>query len=99
MKRGSVLGVISLSMMQSGEKNEWKKMAPAWAIKSKRQKSRLSARKLSEAAGLSASYVSKVEAGEIEPSMRAFASIANVLEMNKEEVFAVVKILGSMNDN
>lgn len=45
-----------------------------------------SARALSLQAGLSPSYVGKLEAGEIEPSVRAFARIALVLGMNQAEI-------------
>lgn len=45
----------------------------------------LSARALSDLAGLSPSYISKVEGG-LEPSLRAFAQIADVLELNIHEI-------------
>lgn len=46
-----------------------------------------SARALSLKAGLSPSYVGKLESGEIDPSVRAFARIALVLGMNQQEIF------------
>lgn len=49
-----------------------------------------SARALSLAAGLSPSYVGKLEAGDIEPSVRAFARIAQVLELNRQEIYFCV---------
>jgi len=52
----------------------------------------MSARSLSQAAGLSPSYVSKVEAGTMEPSFRAFCRIAGVLDMSDAEVLFVVKM-------
>lgn len=45
-----------------------------------------SARALSEKAHLSPSYISKVEANEIEPSLKAFAKIADALKLNQYEV-------------
>lgn len=59
----------------------------AEAIRHKRTKMGLSTRALSQAAGLSTSYVSKLENGEIEPSVKAFGKLAIVLEMNYQEVY------------
>jgi transcriptional regulator with XRE-family HTH domain len=50
----------------------------------------MSARALSLKAGLSPSYVGKLEAGEIEPSVRSFARLARVLGMSPQEVFFCV---------
>lgn len=58
----------------------------AEAIKLLRQNRGLSARQLSLKAGLSSSYVGKLEAREIEPSVRAFAQIAQVLGMSQREI-------------
>lgn len=60
------------------------------AIRVLRERRGLSARALSLAAGLSPAYVSKVEAGHIEPSVRAFGCIARVLNMNAMEITACV---------
>lgn len=62
----------------------------AETIKHLRGRNNLSARALSLQAGLSASYVGKLEAGEIEPSFNAFARLALVLEMTPHEVFFCV---------
>jgi transcriptional regulator with XRE-family HTH domain len=62
------------------------------AIKFLRTKRELSARGLSQAAGLSPSYVSKVEAGELEPSFKAFCRIAEVLKMTDAEVVFLVRL-------
>jgi transcriptional regulator with XRE-family HTH domain len=59
----------------------------AWAIQTLRQGKGLSARQLSLESGLSSSYVSKVESGEIEPSFKAFAKLAIALDMTPLEVF------------
>ena len=61
-------------------------------IKSARERRGLSARALSVQAGLSPSYVSKLEAGEIEPSVRAFARLAYQLQMNPLEVYFSVML-------
>jgi predicted transcriptional regulator len=50
----------------------------------------LSARGLSIAAGLSESYVGKVEAGEIEPSVRAFAKVMQHLKVKPAEVWVLL---------
>lgn len=52
----------------------------------------LSARQVSELAGLSPSYVSKVESGEVSPSLKAFAKIAQALELNNAEVAALCRL-------
>lgn len=62
------------------------------AINFKRRQKRLSARALSAAAGLSPSYVSKVESGEIEPSFKAFCHIAAVLELSDAEIVFLVRL-------
>lgn len=56
------------------------------AIKLLRSKRRVSARKLSEAIGFSPSYINKIEKGEIDPSVRAFAKIAYYLQMSPPEL-------------
>jgi transcriptional regulator with XRE-family HTH domain len=55
-----------------------------------RTRANVSARNLSLAAGLSESYVGKVEKGEIEPSLRAFARIAKQLGMSPREIYVLV---------
>lgn len=57
------------------------------AIRLLRQRQGYSARGLSNLAGLSPSYVSKVETGEIEPSFRAFARMACILRMTPREIY------------
>lgn len=56
-----------------------------------RRRQGLSQRALSDRAGLSASYVSKVEHGELEPSFRAFAQLAVALDLNAQEICVLVK--------
>ena len=62
------------------------------AINFMRREKQLSARALSAAAGLSPSYVSKVESGEMEPSFRAFCNIAAVLELSDAEIVFLVRL-------
>lgn len=57
-----------------------------------RKRHHVSGRALSLAAGLSPSYVGKVENGEIEPSLKAFAKIALALHMTTAEI---VYLIGS----
>lgn len=51
----------------------------------------LSRRALSQQAGLSASYVGKLESGVIEPSVRAFAVIALALGLTSQETLFCVR--------
>jgi transcriptional regulator with XRE-family HTH domain len=55
-----------------------------------RKKQNISARSLSALAGLSPSYVGKVEAGEIEPSLKAFGRIALALRLTPQEIWLCV---------
>lgn len=55
----------------------------------------MSARQLSESSGLSASYVSKLERGELDPSLKAFARIAKVLEMSTPEHMFIIGLAGA----
>jgi transcriptional regulator with XRE-family HTH domain len=66
------------------------KITLADAVRHLRLRKGLSTRALSQSAGLSPSYVSKLEAGEIEPSVRAFGKLAVVLGMNQHEIFFCV---------
>lgn len=66
-----------------------------WAIRHLRDREGISARALSLAAGLSPSYVGKIEKGEISPSFEAFARIALVLKMSLLEVAYCVLSAGS----
>lgn len=52
----------------------------------------LSQRRLSLNAGLSPSYVGKIEAGENDPSFRAVSKLAVELGLNAREVFLLVKL-------
>jgi transcriptional regulator with XRE-family HTH domain len=51
-----------------------------------------SQRQLSHAVGRSPAYLSKVEAGEIDPSLAAFAAIAVALGMNPFEVWTLLRV-------
>ena len=50
----------------------------------------LSRRQLSMAAGLSESYVSKLESGSVDPSVRRFAVLARQLGFNQRELFVLL---------
>lgn len=58
--------------------------------KLREQRTNFSARALSLHAGLSESYVGKVEAGQTEPSFRTFAKIAVALRMKPGEVWVLL---------
>lgn len=60
------------------------------AIRHARQGFGWSARDLSLKAGLSESYVGKLEGGRLDPSLRAFGKIAQALGLNCAEVYVLV---------
>lgn len=60
------------------------------AVHHARMRSGLSARELSSKASLSPSYVTKLESGELEPSLRAFARIARATGMTQAEIYFCV---------
>ncbi len=55
-----------------------------------RESRELSARALSKLAGLSESYVQKLEAGTLEPSLRAFTALCSALKLNQREILVFV---------
>jgi predicted transcriptional regulator len=55
----------------------------------------MSARALSLQAGLSPAYVFKLEAGQVEPSLRCFGRLALVLGMTHEEIWVCMAIEAS----
>lgn len=65
------------------------------AIRHLRERQGISARALSAKAGLSSAYVTKVESGTVEPSLRAFARLAMALGMTAGEVWTVIVNEGS----
>jgi transcriptional regulator with XRE-family HTH domain len=62
------------------------------AVRAYREARGLSKRALSLAAGLSESYVTKLEAGTLEPSLRAFAAVVDVLGLSTAEVVLLVRL-------
>ena len=68
-------------------------------IRFARERKDLSAAKLSRLAGKSPSYVTKVERGELEPSLSAFAAIAEVLEFNDFEIAFTVRRAGERSED
>ena len=60
-------------------------------IRRMREAAGLSCRQLSQAAGMSASYVNKVESGHTEPSLRSFAKLAHELHMTSQEILLVIR--------
>jgi transcriptional regulator with XRE-family HTH domain len=65
-------------------------LSVATAVKYARLRRKLTAKEVSRRAGLSPAYVSKVENGECEPSVRTFGAIAAVLGMTPHEVWVAV---------
>lgn len=64
-------------------------------IQHKRLQKGLSARALSQRAGQSDSYVSKLEAGSVEPSLKTFSRLAVALQLTPLEVWAIVACEGA----
>lgn len=61
-------------------------------LRQRREAMGLSARAVSEMAGLSPSYINKVESGEISPSLRAFSQISEALNLNDLEVVTLCRL-------
>lgn len=68
-----------------------KTINPSEIIKALRVRKGLSARTLSLQAGLSPSYVSKVESGSISPSFQAVCCLCKLLDMTDLEVLFLVR--------
>lgn len=60
------------------------------AIREFREARHISRRSLSLQAGLSESYVGKIESGMIEPSLRGFAKLAVCLRLKPGEIHALL---------
>lgn len=69
------------------------------AVKNSREAHDMSRRKLSAAAGLSPSYVARLERGEVEPSLKTFAAIASVLEWSESDIALTMKLHRSEGDS
>ncbi len=59
-----------------------------------RERQDISARALSEKSGLSLSYVSKMENGDVTPTVEVFSKIINRLDVSNAELIYLVRILG-----
>ena len=66
-------------------------------IRDKREKVGWSARHLSGLAGLSPSYVSKVESERINPSLEAFGKLVRVLNFSDLEIAFIVKRIAGID--
>ena len=62
----------------------------AAALKFARESKGMSARGLSQAAGLSDSYVSKLEREDLEVSFKAFVKLAAILDLSKNEIMWMI---------
>lgn len=58
-----------------------------------RRRKGLSARKLSEVAGMSPSYISKMEKGEFLPAVDTFSNLVDALDCTDSEVIWLVRTL------
>lgn len=65
----------------------------AEVVKSKRAALGLSSRSLSKRAGLSPAYVAKVETGDVEPGLWAFAALAVELRLTMHEIFFMLRAI------
>jgi len=64
-----------------------------------RQRDGISAAKVSKQANLSSSYVTKVEHGDIIPSVAAFSKIMSVLHPTDAEILCVIRALGAEGED
>lgn len=64
------------------------------SIRFLRLREHLSAAGVSKQAGLSSSYVTKVERGDIIPSVSAFSKIISVLHPTDTEILCIIRALG-----
>ena len=70
------------------------------AIRFMRERAGLSSRALSAIAGLSPSYVGKVESGDLGPSFDAFCAIVHGLKCTDGEILFLVRMQGKiLNDS
>ncbi len=65
-------------------------------VKNVRTRKGITAAQLSKSAGYSPSYVAKIESGTLEPSARAFATMARVLEMKDAEIVFAIRVLSGL---
>lgn len=61
-------------------------------IKQKRREQKLTQKQLSEKAGLSRSYLADIENGRYAPSLETLVSIANILNLNLNEILLNTEI-------
>lgn len=66
-------------------------------IRLKREAAHLSARHVSLEAGLSPSYVGKVEKGEIEPTISSFYRICKAIGANDKEIVFLLRLAANAN--
>ena len=59
-----------------------------------RERSNVSARQLSNDSGLSVSYISKMEKGQVNPTVEAFAKIIRNLDVSDAELLYLIKVSG-----
>lgn len=79
----------------SGAMESWCLMTSEFSILMKflRERQGISARQLSSSAGLSASYVSKVESGAVLPTIQSFAKVIENLSVTDRELGYLIMIL------
>lgn len=65
-------------------------LAVQQAITMKRSQLHISKRELGRRCGLSAAYVSALEAGHLKPSLRSFAKLAVELRLTPQEIHLIV---------
>lgn len=61
-----------------------------------RERKDISARALSEKSGLSLSYISKMENGDVTPTVEVFSKIITNLDLSQAELVYLIRILGEM---
>lgn len=75
------------------EKENSSELTLPQAIAFLRKKKEFSARQLSELAELSPSYVGKLEAGEVQPSLKAFCQLVRALNCTDYEIVFLIRLM------
>jgi len=71
----------------------------SFLMKFLRERSGVSARQLSAQAGLSASYVSKVESGSVLPTIESFSKLISELDVTDMEIVYLIKLLAKKDSS
>lgn len=73
------------------------RLCPGTFVSMLRRRRGMSQRALSRLVGRSPAYLSKLEAGDLDPSLSAFAAISVALGMNALEVWTIIRVAGMVS--